>query len=125
MAAGGRKNADGALLMALAAGRTVQEAAQLAGVSERTAYRRLADPEFARQVSAARAEMVERAVGRMSDGMIAAADRLRVLVDSHDERVALGASRSVLELTTKLRESLEWEQRLSALEELWKAKGSQ
>jgi hypothetical protein len=41
MAGSGRKNADAALLAALAGGATVQEAASSAGISERTAYRRL------------------------------------------------------------------------------------
>jgi len=42
----GRKEADEALLQALACGATVETAAQRAGIGERTAYRRLADPEF-------------------------------------------------------------------------------
>jgi hypothetical protein len=44
MAAGGRKSADAALLAALAAGSTVDEAAAMASVSPRTAARRLTDP---------------------------------------------------------------------------------
>jgi hypothetical protein len=40
----GRKNADEAL--ALASGKSVREAAAEAGVSKRTAHRRLADPGF-------------------------------------------------------------------------------
>ena len=40
----GRKNADDAVLLALACGATVAQAAHRAGVSERTVYRRLKDP---------------------------------------------------------------------------------
>ena len=44
MAENGRQKGNGPLLAALAAGATVRQAAEQAGVSERTAYRRLADP---------------------------------------------------------------------------------
>ena len=44
MAGGDRKNADSALVAALAGGSTVEAAAHLAGVSQSTAYRRLKDP---------------------------------------------------------------------------------
>jgi hypothetical protein len=46
MEAVGRKNADAALLTALAGGATVRRAAEQAEVSERTAYRRLEDAGF-------------------------------------------------------------------------------
>jgi hypothetical protein len=37
---------DDELILALAAGATVREAAEQAGIGERTAYRRLADADF-------------------------------------------------------------------------------
>jgi hypothetical protein len=46
-----------------------------------------------------------------------AAKRLGQLLRSTDERVALAAARSVLELGTRLREAVEWEERLTSLEE--------
>jgi hypothetical protein len=45
MAGRGRRNADWLLVVAVAQGRTVAEAAA-AGISERTVYRRLTDPAF-------------------------------------------------------------------------------
>jgi hypothetical protein len=45
------RSSDELLLSALAAGSTVEEAARTAGVSTRTAYRRLADPAFARRLA--------------------------------------------------------------------------
>jgi hypothetical protein len=116
MAASGRRNADDALLVALAAGQTVEEAARQAGLSERTAFRRLAVPGFRLRVSEARAGMVEKALGRMADSMSAAADTLRQLLTANGDNVKLGAARALLELTVKLRESVELEERLRTLE---------
>jgi hypothetical protein len=64
----GRKDADEALLVALACGATVEGAARQAGVSRRTAHRRLADPAFLRRLAAARADMVQRATGVLTNG---------------------------------------------------------
>jgi hypothetical protein len=117
MARNGRRKGDAALLLALAAGRTVRDAALAAGVGERTATRRVADPAFRRRVAELRAEMVGRALGRMADGMTEAADTLRLLLAARGESVRLGAARALLELGAKLRESVELEQRILALED--------
>ena len=117
MAGNGRRKADEALALALAAGQTLRAAAPAAGVSERTAARRWADPAFRRRVAELRGEMVHRALGRMADGMAEAADVLRQLLAAKSESVRLGAARSLLELGVKLRESVELEERLLALEE--------
>jgi hypothetical protein len=117
MTGNGRRKGDDALLLALAAGRPVRDAAGSAGLGERTARRRLADPDFRRRVVEARGEMVARALGKMADGMAEAADTLRQLLRAEGESVRLGAARSILELGNKLRESVELEQRLAALEE--------
>ncbi len=125
MAGSGRKNADDALLAALAGGATVQQAAGQAAVSERTAHRRLADPAFRRRVADLRGEMVTRAVGKMADGMSDAAAKLRELLTAESESVRLGAARSLLELGVKMRESAELEQRLADLERRIKREGRQ
>jgi hypothetical protein len=44
MAENGRRKGEAALLVALAAGMTVRDAAVAAGIGERTATRRVADP---------------------------------------------------------------------------------
>jgi hypothetical protein len=119
----GRRKGDSALLVALAGGRTVRAAARAAGIGERTARRRLADPAFRARVAEMRADMVERALGRAARGMSAAADTLRRLLRADKESVRLGAARALLELTVKLRESVELEQRLCALEERLNRKG--
>ena len=117
MAGSGRRNADDALAVALASGRTVREAAAAAGIAERTATRRAADPAFRRTVTALRGEMVQRALGRMTDGMTEAADTLRALLLAESEAVRLGAARAIHELGCKLRESADLAERVAALEE--------
>ena len=117
MAGGDRRDADQALVAALAAGATKQEAARLAGVGERTIYRRLEDPDFRRRVDQARSELVTQAVGRLADASAAAVTTLRALLGADSESVRLGACRAILDLGLKLRESEELERRIAALEE--------
>src|SRR5690349_4617372 len=73
----GRASADERLAAELAAGKTVRGAADAAGVSERTAFRRLADDRFTSRVADLRGQMVARAAGHLADGMAEAADALR------------------------------------------------
>ena len=120
---GRRKRDDGALAVALAAGQTLRDAAAAAGIGERTATRRWADPDFRGRVALLRADMVGRALGRMADGMTEAADTLRKLLKAESEAVRLGSCRAMLELCVKLRESVELESRLAALERQAAAKG--
>jgi hypothetical protein len=117
MTRGGRRNADEAVLTALAAGATIRQASEQTGVSERTIYRRLADVGFRQRVTSIRAGMLERAVGKVADGMADAAGTLRSLLVAEGESVRLGAARALLELGVKLRESVELEQRLQTLEQ--------
>jgi hypothetical protein len=114
----GRRRADDALALALAAGATLEQAAEQSKVSLRTACRRLEDPAFTARVAEFRTAMVDRAVGFLAAGMSTAASTLWHLVSSRNERVALTAARAVLELAVKIRESTEMEQRLVRLEGL-------
>ena len=118
MAHRGRRNADEALALAVASGQTLRDAAQAAGIGERTASRRWADPAFRRRVSELRGDMVQRSLGRMADGMTEAADVLRQLLAAESESVRLGAARSLLELGVKLRESVELEEEIGELGEI-------
>jgi hypothetical protein len=112
-----RANADELIVAALASGHTLQEAAASAGVSPRTVSRRLADPAFKQRIHTLRGEMIGRALGRMADGMSDAAGTLRKLLKAKGESVRLGACRAMLELGVKLRECVEFEARLTALEQ--------
>lgn len=116
MAHRGRQSADELLAVALASGQTVRAAAVATGIGEKTAHRRWADLAFQRHVSELRGEMVGRACGQLADGMTAASTKLRQLLDATDERVALSAARSILELGIKLRDAVELETRIAALE---------
>jgi hypothetical protein len=116
MADNGRRKREDTLATALAGGSTLRAAAELAGVSERTATRRWADPAFRSRVSELRGAAVERATGRLADGMAEAAEVLRKLLDAESESVRLAACRATLELGVKLREVVEVEARIAALE---------
>ena len=75
--------------VALATGKTVVEAAAAASVVERTVYGWNAEPEFRERVSELRREMVSRASGELAEAMSAAAKKLRKLVDSTSDNIAL------------------------------------
>jgi hypothetical protein len=112
-----RANVDDVLAAALAAGKLLAEAARDAGVSERTVSRRLAEPDFRARVAAIRAEMIDRAAGRMSDMLAEAADQLRRLLQSRSEGTRLTAIKSAFELALRLHDVEQIEVRLRALEE--------
>jgi hypothetical protein len=114
MKAGSRS--DELLLGALAAGSPVEKAAETAGVSVRTVYRRLADPAFARRLAQARDELISSALGELVECASEAVATLRALLSASDERVRLGAAKSTLDQLLRLRETLMLSQRLAALE---------
>jgi hypothetical protein len=82
--------------LALAGGRTVTKAAAKAGIGRRTATRWLAEPAMRARVAELRSAMIARAIGRTAAGLALAAGRLRRLVRSKDERVALRAASALL-----------------------------
>jgi hypothetical protein len=113
------RKGDTELLQALALGASVEHAAQKAGVSRRTAYRRLAAPAFRARVIELRAELTRRALGMLTAAGLGAVKTLTVLQESAmSEAVRLGAARATLELGCKLRENTEWSERLTTVEAL-------
>ena len=111
-----RTRADELLLGGLAAGSPVEQAAEAAGLSTRTAYRRLADPAFARRLAGARDTLIASALGELVECASEAVATLRALLRAEDERVRLGAAKATLEQLLRLRETLALSQRLGALE---------
>lgn len=98
MTANGRHNADTLLVSNLAVGHTYAAAAEAAGVSERTARRRMNDPIFRFQVEEARAEMLTRAVELASEAAVDAVGTLtRLMQSGRSEPVQLRAATTVLE----------------------------
>jgi hypothetical protein len=117
MAQRGKRNADAALLLALACGATVEAAAHAAGLSPATAYRRLKDPAFCQRLQNLRADMVQRTAGTLTAAAGEGVKALLALVkEGTPPAVRLGAARAVLEIGMKLRQQTELEQRIAALE---------
>lgn len=117
MAAGRKRKGEAALVVALACGASPESAAQKAGVSLRTVFRRLADPAFRVQVNEVRAEMVRRQAGMFTAAGMASIKTFTTLQDSAaSESVRLGAARGVIELGCKLRENAALMDRIAALE---------
>ena len=113
-----QKSADRTLLQALACGATVENAARKAGMSERTAYRRLDDAVFLDQLEQLRAEMVLRTAGMLTGAGMGA---VKVLVELQNDAaqpagVRRRSARDVLEMGLKFREIAQLEQRLAAIE---------
>lgn len=114
----GRKQADEALLMALACGATVENAAAKAGICSRTAHRRLKNPEFEKRLDAVRADMLNRTTDMLT---ASATESVRTLLSlqasTQPPAVRLGAARAILEIGVRYRETNDLAQRLAALEE--------
>jgi hypothetical protein len=118
MARHGKKDIDTKLLVALACGATAEAAARSLGVSERTVFRRLKEPEFCKRLQQMRADMVQRTAGALTAaGAEAVRALLGLLKEATPAAVRLGAARAVLELGVKMREIVELEERVQALEE--------
>lgn len=119
--AGRRTSKDDALALQLAGGRTIVEAAELAGVHERTARRWLDDAKFRAKVQDLRGRMIDVAAGKLAAGMGAAADVLvdvtagRLFGKAADRRVR--AARSLLEFGLRVKELTELEKQLAELTE--------
>lgn len=111
-----RKKADTSLLVILACGATVEQAAKQVGLSERTVYRRLAEPEFQRELAETRADMLKRTSGTLTASGSEAVRTLVTLLSTKESNVRLGAARAILEIGIKVREAADLEQRLCELE---------
>jgi hypothetical protein len=108
---------DVALALALAVGASTTAAAEQAGISRVTAWRKLADPAFRQLVANLRAELMAEAVGKLANTMNRAADALATTLDSADERVRLRGARAVLTLGHRLHESIDLDERIREIEE--------
>src|SRR5262245_27559991 len=113
---GGLSPRQEAAALALASGCQLREAARKSSAGQRTIRTWTATlPAFNRRVSELRAQMTDRALGRLTDGMAIAAATLRELLTAESEMCRLSAARAILELGSRLRESIELEARVVAL----------
>ena len=118
MAGKSRHNQDAVIIEALARGECQTTTAKRAGCSVTTIRRRLDNPAFQERVERFRAEMLDAAAGKMGAKVEQAVMTLAELMGkSMPPAVRLGASRAVCDFALRIRESLSWERRLTALEE--------
>jgi hypothetical protein len=101
----------------LAAGKTGEEAARLAGVSTSTIYRRKRDRAFAKAVDRARSELIDRTVGSLSDGSSEGVQTMRDLNrNARSEAIRLGAARALVEFALRARDQETLSRRLDEIE---------
>jgi hypothetical protein len=105
-----------AAVLALAQGEPTSVAAAAAGVSKRTVERWCNDSEFAFEVRDTRTELLNTAVGQLAAGAAEAVTALRAALVDDDGRNRVQAARTLLDAVLSLRESLDLEQRLAAIE---------
>ena len=98
---GRRKRSDDALALSIACGSSLRVAAKENGFGERTAWRRMNDPEFRARVDTIRAAIVDQGIGKIIESIAAAADTLRDLLTAESESVRLGAAKGILDAYSK------------------------
>lgn len=111
------RRGENAVILALAQGRSTDEAGRAGGVTGRTVRRWLEDPSFAARVSEVRVQILDRTVGALVDASLDAVATLREMaVNAQSEAVRVRASTAILNALVVVRESVDLEQRLAALE---------
>lgn len=115
MAGNGSDRREAAAL-GLAKGLSATDAAALGGISVRQLRRWRDDPRFQQRVQEMRSGLFTIALGKLAELGGKAADRLAQLLASSNEPVALGACRLALEAGAKLREMVDFEERLAEVE---------
>ena len=89
---------DDQLFQALVSGCHIENAASIAGISVRTAYRRLADPTFRSQLQEARQSLRESILAKLSDaGHDAVGTLWDLMQTAENEGVRLRAAKTVLD----------------------------
>jgi hypothetical protein len=105
-----------AVVLALAQGQTTGQAAKVGGVTGRTVLRWLEEDEFRQEVADTRTDLMRLAVGRLAAGASKAVDTLVDALDTERGQARVQAAKVLLESSLALRESLDLEERIAALE---------
>jgi hypothetical protein len=104
-------------LASLMTSRTIPEAAQAAGVTERTFYRWLVLPAFAAELKTRQAGIIDQAAGRLVQELSKAIETLAELRDgAKGEGVRRQAASELIDKCFAIREQTDLEKRLSDLE---------
>ena len=110
------RKGEPAVSAALAGGASYVDAAKAGHVAVCTVTRRMTEPGYAAGVLALRAEMLQRAVGRLANSAEAAALCLGELLDEESPQARLGACRAIFEYAGRFHDVAVLEQRIAALE---------
>jgi hypothetical protein len=105
-----------AAAVAVATGLSTANVLKKARMSRRTLARWKAAPEFHQRVNELRAELTRQCCGRFAASMSRAVRALVELLKSNNECVKLGAARQLLALGSNLRDSFEFEERMTNIE---------
>jgi hypothetical protein len=129
------KKGDAQLLLALLAGASIDDAAQQAGLSKTTAWRRRQEPEFVEQLEAMRADLIQRSADMLTSANIEAITTLRSMLSNtppvnqkgkskdspwappaDQQRVA--SAKAIIELGIRMRENVELKKQVAELKKL-------
>lgn len=114
-----RTIADETVLSALLSCPTLEAAAAECGLSVRQLYERRKDPQFMRQLQAAQSAALAGTVRYLQHHTATAAQTLAELCqNAQQEQTRLQAARALLEQAARLTETVDFDNRLTALEEL-------
>jgi hypothetical protein len=119
VAGGDRSQANAGLIAALLGGLTIEKAAEAAGVSEATARRRLRDPEFVRELNAARREAIAAVAARLAALAGKAVGTLDELMEEAPAPQRIAAAREALRhlaVLAEVADSGELSERIERLE---------
>jgi hypothetical protein len=106
------------LVLLLATGATVREAAEATGLSMRTVFRRLQDEATRRTIRAIRAELISAATGRLAEYTRSAADVLRTLLHAEKETSQQHAAEAILSHAVRLGEHADLREELHELRQV-------
>lgn len=112
------RRGDVELIPALATGSSIKDAAKVAGINERTVYRRLKDSSFVAEVDEVRRIVISQTIGILTEANISAALALRELLNSEADYVKRAAAKDIIELALKMRFEFDLSERLARVEEM-------
>ncbi len=103
---------------ALAGGTTNEQAAIYAGVTERTIYKWHIDPAFSQALTDASGVILSDTIRALTASAVSAVETLKTIAEDKAEKgsTRVSAARAILDSTIRLKEIIEFEKRITALE---------